>query len=142
MCLTSSITHSLDTLDQISPIILSILLFLSGTGYFSKYGSHLLFHIMLFSSCCRPKQLEVNQSILGEDEDVTLIYEEPPTQQRTRSRPKHEAEITGSLRLFVQHSSVASIAARHLSGTKAAKLWGAQLHSFSVGLEVILCLEP
>ncbi|KAJ0575655.1 putative asparagine synthase (glutamine-hydrolyzing) [Helianthus annuus] len=32
-------------------------------------------------------------------------------------------------------SLVASIAARHLSGTKAAKLWGAQLHSFSVGLE-------
>ncbi|KAI3811522.1 hypothetical protein L1987_21246 [Smallanthus sonchifolius] len=32
-------------------------------------------------------------------------------------------------------SLVASIAARHLSGTKVYKLWGAQLHSFSVGLE-------
>lgn len=34
-------------------------------------------------------------------------------------------------------SLVASITARHLSGTKAAKQWGAQLHSFCVGLEVI-----
>nr|GEX64399.1 asparagine synthetase [glutamine-hydrolyzing] [Tanacetum cinerariifolium] len=32
-------------------------------------------------------------------------------------------------------SLVASITARHLSGTKAAKQWGAQLHSFSMGLE-------
>ncbi|XP_024966673.1 asparagine synthetase [glutamine-hydrolyzing] 1-like isoform X2 [Cynara cardunculus var. scolymus] len=32
-------------------------------------------------------------------------------------------------------SLVASIMARHLSGTKAAKQWGAQLHSFSIGLE-------
>ncbi|KAK9055321.1 hypothetical protein SSX86_026403 [Deinandra increscens subsp. villosa] len=32
-------------------------------------------------------------------------------------------------------SLVASIAARHLSGTKASRLWGTQLHSFSVGLE-------
>uniref|UniRef100_UPI001CB91D54 asparagine synthetase [glutamine-hydrolyzing]-like n=1 Tax=Erigeron canadensis TaxID=72917 RepID=UPI001CB91D54 len=32
-------------------------------------------------------------------------------------------------------SLVASITARHLSGTKAAKQWGAQLHSFSIGLE-------
>ena len=34
-------------------------------------------------------------------------------------------------------SLVASITARHLAGTKAAKQWGAQLHSFCVGLEVI-----
>lgn len=33
-------------------------------------------------------------------------------------------------------SLVASITARHLAGTKAAKQWGAQLHSFCVGLEV------
>ncbi|KAK9279723.1 hypothetical protein L1049_013405 [Liquidambar formosana] len=32
-------------------------------------------------------------------------------------------------------SLVASITARHLAGTKAAKQWGAQLHSFCVGLE-------
>ncbi|KAI3811527.1 hypothetical protein L1987_21251 [Smallanthus sonchifolius] len=32
-------------------------------------------------------------------------------------------------------SLVASIAARHLLGTKVYKLWGAQLHSFSVGVE-------
>ncbi|GJY22621.1 asparagine synthetase [glutamine-hydrolyzing] [Tanacetum coccineum] len=32
-------------------------------------------------------------------------------------------------------SLVASITARHLAGTKAAKEWGAQLHSFCVGLE-------
>ncbi|RXI04179.1 hypothetical protein DVH24_038453 [Malus domestica] len=33
-------------------------------------------------------------------------------------------------------SLVASITARHLAGTKAAKQWGAQLHSFCVGLEI------
>lgn len=33
-------------------------------------------------------------------------------------------------------SLVASITARHLADTKAAKQWGAQLHSFCVGLEV------
>ncbi|KAL8233007.1 hypothetical protein R6Q57_002785 [Mikania cordata] len=32
-------------------------------------------------------------------------------------------------------SLVASITARHLAGTKAARQWGAQLHSFCVGLE-------
>uniref|UniRef100_O65329 Asparagine synthetase [glutamine-hydrolyzing] n=1 Tax=Elaeagnus umbellata TaxID=43233 RepID=O65329_ELAUM len=32
-------------------------------------------------------------------------------------------------------SLVASITARHLSGTKAAKQWGTKLHSFCVGLE-------
>ncbi|KAF5751358.1 putative asparagine synthetase [Tripterygium wilfordii] len=32
-------------------------------------------------------------------------------------------------------SLVASITARHLAGTKAAKQWGAQLHSFCIGLE-------
>ncbi|CAA0384804.1 unnamed protein product [Arabidopsis thaliana] len=32
-------------------------------------------------------------------------------------------------------SLVASITARHLAGTKAAKQWGPQLHSFCVGLE-------
>ncbi|GLJ11303.1 hypothetical protein SUGI_0151460 [Cryptomeria japonica] len=32
-------------------------------------------------------------------------------------------------------SLVAAVAARHLAGTNAAKLWGAQLHSFCVGLE-------
>ncbi|CAN6823503.1 hypothetical protein HID58_055817 [Brassica napus] len=32
-------------------------------------------------------------------------------------------------------SLVASITARHLAGTKAAKRWGPQLHSFCVGLE-------
>ncbi|KAJ8624469.1 hypothetical protein MRB53_032999 [Persea americana] len=32
-------------------------------------------------------------------------------------------------------SLVASVTARHLAGTKAAKQWGAQLHSFCVGLE-------
>ncbi|KAK0605589.1 hypothetical protein LWI29_028450 [Acer saccharum] len=32
-------------------------------------------------------------------------------------------------------SLVASITARHLTGTKAAKQWGTQLHSFCVGLE-------
>lgn len=32
-------------------------------------------------------------------------------------------------------SLVASITARHLEGTKAAKQWGSQLHSFCVGLE-------
>ncbi|KAJ0957163.1 hypothetical protein HanPSC8_Chr01g0024011 [Helianthus annuus] len=44
------------------------------------------------------QELEVNQSILegeDEDEDVNPAYEEPPTQQRTRNRPKREAEITG-----------------------------------------------
>lgn len=33
-------------------------------------------------------------------------------------------------------SLVASITSRYMSGTKAAKHWGAQLHSFCVGLEV------
>lgn len=33
-------------------------------------------------------------------------------------------------------SLVASITARHLADTKAAKQWGSQLHSFCVGLEV------
>ena len=33
-------------------------------------------------------------------------------------------------------SLVAAITARYLAGTKAAKQWGAQLHSFCVGLEV------
>ncbi|KAJ0539371.1 Asparagine synthetase [glutamine-hydrolyzing] [Helianthus annuus] len=32
-------------------------------------------------------------------------------------------------------SLVASVTARHLAGSKAAKQWGAQLHSFCVGLE-------
>lgn len=32
-------------------------------------------------------------------------------------------------------SLVASVTARHLAGTKAARQWGAQLHSFCVGLE-------
>ncbi|KAJ6409322.1 hypothetical protein OIU84_008920 [Salix udensis] len=32
-------------------------------------------------------------------------------------------------------SLVAAVTARHLSGTKAARQWGAQLHSFCVGLE-------
>ncbi|KAK1427771.1 hypothetical protein QVD17_16466 [Tagetes erecta] len=42
------------------------------------------------------QELEVNQSILeAEDEDVTPIFEEPPSQQRTRNRPKREAEISG-----------------------------------------------
>lgn len=33
-------------------------------------------------------------------------------------------------------SLVASITSRHMAGTKAAKNWGSQLHSFCVGLEV------
>lgn len=33
-------------------------------------------------------------------------------------------------------SLVASVTARYLAGTKAAKRWGPQLHSFCVGLEV------
>ena len=33
-------------------------------------------------------------------------------------------------------SLVASITARYLTGTRAAKHWGTQLHSFCVGLEV------
>ena len=33
-------------------------------------------------------------------------------------------------------SLVASITARHMASTKAAKRWGSQLHSFCVGLEV------
>lgn len=33
-------------------------------------------------------------------------------------------------------SLVASVTARHLAGTRAARQWGAQLHSFCVGLEV------
>lgn len=33
-------------------------------------------------------------------------------------------------------SLVASITSRYMAGTKAAKHWGAQLHSFCVGLEV------
>lgn len=33
-------------------------------------------------------------------------------------------------------SLVAAITARYLAGTKAAKQWGAQLHSFCIGLEV------
>lgn len=33
-------------------------------------------------------------------------------------------------------SLVASVTARHLAGTKAAKQWGTKLHSFCVGLEV------
>ncbi|XP_076960542.1 uncharacterized protein LOC143636955 [Bidens hawaiensis] len=48
------------------------------------------------------QELEVNQSILeaededeDEDEEVTPAYEEPPSQQRTRNRPKREAEIPG-----------------------------------------------
>lgn len=32
-------------------------------------------------------------------------------------------------------SLVAAVTARYLAGTKAAKQWGAQLHSFCVGLE-------
>lgn len=39
-------------------------------------------------------------------------------------------------------SLVASITARHLAGTKAARQWGAQLHSFCVGLEVIFVIRP
>ena len=35
-------------------------------------------------------------------------------------------------------SLVAAITARYLSGTKAAKHWGSQLHSFCVGLDVSL----
>jgi asparagine synthetase B (glutamine-hydrolysing) len=35
-------------------------------------------------------------------------------------------------------SLVAAVTARHLAGTKAARQWGAQLHSFCVGLEVIV----
>ncbi|XP_076900666.1 asparagine synthetase [glutamine-hydrolyzing] 1-like [Bidens hawaiensis] len=34
-------------------------------------------------------------------------------------------------------SLVASVTARHMAETKAAKQWGAQLHSFCVGLEVL-----
>lgn len=33
-------------------------------------------------------------------------------------------------------SLVASITARHMAESKVAKQWGAQLHSFCVGLEV------
>lgn len=33
-------------------------------------------------------------------------------------------------------SLVAAVTQRHLAGTKAAKQWGSQLHSFCVGLEV------
>jgi asparagine synthase (glutamine-hydrolysing) len=33
-------------------------------------------------------------------------------------------------------SLVAAVASRHLAGTKAASIWGKQLHSFCVGLEV------
>lgn len=33
-------------------------------------------------------------------------------------------------------SLVAAVASRHLAGTKAAKQWGPQLHTFCVGLEV------
>lgn len=36
-------------------------------------------------------------------------------------------------------SLVASITARYLAGTRAAKHWGTQLHSFCVGLEVGFC---
>lgn len=34
-------------------------------------------------------------------------------------------------------SLVAAVASRYLAGTKAANIWGKQLHSFCVGLEVI-----
>lgn len=34
-------------------------------------------------------------------------------------------------------SLVAAVTSRYLKETKAAKQWGAQLHSFCVGLEVI-----
>ncbi|KAI3827042.1 hypothetical protein L1987_01104 [Smallanthus sonchifolius] len=49
------------------------------------------------------EELEVNQAILeaeDEDEDVTPAFEEPPSQQRTRNRPKREAEISGSFMIF------------------------------------------
>lgn len=38
-------------------------------------------------------------------------------------------------------SLVASVTARHLAGTEAAKQWGTQLHSFCVGLEVRECFH-
>ncbi|KAK9058068.1 hypothetical protein SSX86_022908 [Deinandra increscens subsp. villosa] len=44
------------------------------------------------------EEQEVNQSMLeaeNEDEDVPPTFEEPSTQQRTRNRPKREAEISG-----------------------------------------------
>lgn len=37
-------------------------------------------------------------------------------------------------------SLVASVTSRYMAETKAAKHWGAQLHSFCVGLEVSCCL--
>lgn len=33
-------------------------------------------------------------------------------------------------------SLVAAVASRHLAGTRAANIWGKQLHSFCVGLQV------
>lgn len=35
-------------------------------------------------------------------------------------------------------SLVAAVTARYLAGTKAAKQWGAKLHSFCVGLKVCI----
>jgi hypothetical protein len=35
-------------------------------------------------------------------------------------------------------SLVAAVASRHLANSKAANVWGAQLHTFSVGLKVLL----
>jgi len=36
-------------------------------------------------------------------------------------------------------SLVAAVASRHLAGTRAANIWGKQLHSFCVGLQVNYC---
>jgi asparagine synthase (glutamine-hydrolysing) len=38
-------------------------------------------------------------------------------------------------------SLVAAVTARYLAGTKAAKQWGAKLHSFCVGLKVFTYSE-
>jgi asparagine synthase (glutamine-hydrolysing) len=38
-------------------------------------------------------------------------------------------------------SLVATVASRHLNDTKADNVWGAQLHTFSVGLKVMIDLD-
>ena len=38
-------------------------------------------------------------------------------------------------------SLVATVASRYLNDTEAANVWGAQLHTFSVGLKVMIDLD-
>ncbi|KAF3509409.1 hypothetical protein F2Q69_00007710 [Brassica cretica] len=92
---------------------LGVKMVLSGEGSDEIFGGYLYFHKA-------PNKQEFHQETCRKAVIKRLMTDVP-----------FGVLLSGGL----DSSLVASITARHLAGTKAAKRWGPQLHSFCVGLE-------